>query len=36
MRKIIEAILENPYEGISKPEPLKHNLTGYCLEEFSL
>lgn len=22
------AILENPYKGIGKPEPLKHNLSG--------
>jgi len=21
--------MENPYEGIGKPEPLKHELTGY-------
>jgi toxin YoeB len=28
IRKLIEAVLENPYEGIGKPEPLKHNLTG--------
>ena len=25
---LIEAIQENPYEGIGKPEPLKHNLSG--------
>ena len=28
IRKLIEAILQSPYEGIGKPEPLKHNLTG--------
>ena len=28
LRKLIEAVLENPYEGIGKPEPLKHNLSG--------
>ena len=28
IRKLIEAVLENPYEGIGKPEPLKHNLSG--------
>lgn len=26
--KLTEAILENPFEGIGKPEPLKHNLKG--------
>jgi toxin YoeB len=25
---LIEAIQQNPYEGIGKPEPLKHNLSG--------
>jgi toxin YoeB len=25
---LIEAIQENPYEGIGKPEPLKYNLSG--------
>ncbi len=29
IRKIIEAIMQNPYEGIGKPEALKYNLTGY-------
>lgn len=32
LKKIVQltkAILENPYEGIGKPEPLKHELTGY-------
>ncbi len=24
----IKAITENPFEGIGKPEPLKHNLSG--------
>jgi toxin YoeB len=28
IRKLIEAILETPYEGLGKPEPLKHNLSG--------
>lgn len=28
IRKLIEAVIENPYKGIGKPEPLKHNLTG--------
>lgn len=26
--QLIEAILANPFEGIGKPEPLKHELTG--------
>lgn len=28
IRKLIEAILENPYDGIGKPEQLKQNLSG--------
>jgi toxin YoeB len=28
IENLIEAILENPFEGIGKPEPLKHNLVG--------
>ncbi len=28
IRKLIESILQNPYEGIGKPEPLKHNFSG--------
>ena len=26
---LIEAIQENPHEGIGKPEPLKHEFAGY-------
>ena len=26
---LIQDILRSPQEGIGKPEPLKHNLTGY-------
>lgn len=26
--KLIESISDTPYEGIGKPEPLKHQLTG--------
>jgi len=26
--QLIESIIGNPYEGIGKPEPLKHGLTG--------
>ena len=32
LKKILQltkAILENPYEGIGKPEPLKYELSGY-------
>ncbi|MFH0756991.1 MAG: Txe/YoeB family addiction module toxin [Bacteroidota bacterium] len=28
IRKLIEAILQNPYEGIGKPEALRYNLSG--------
>ena len=28
IRKLLEAIIETPFEGIGKPEPLKHNLAG--------
>jgi toxin YoeB len=28
IEKLITAIQENPYEGIGKPEQLKHNLSG--------
>ena len=27
--KLTKAIIENPYKGIGKPEPLKHELAGY-------
>ena len=26
--RLIQSILETPFEGIGKPEPLKHNLSG--------
>ncbi len=26
---LLNAILENPYKGIGKPEPLRENLSGY-------
>jgi len=32
LKKIVEltkSVIENPYEGIGKPEQLKHELTGY-------
>ena len=28
INQMIKAITENPFEGIGKPEPLKHNLSG--------
>jgi len=28
IEKLLEAIQETPYEGIGKPEPLKHDLSG--------
>lgn len=28
IRKLIESIQQTPYEGIGKPEPLKHQLSG--------
>ena len=28
VEKLLDAIQENPYKGIGKPEPLKHNLSG--------
>lgn len=27
--ELIKAIMRTPFEGIGKPEPLKHGLTGY-------
>jgi toxin YoeB len=27
--QLLHAIESNPYQGIGKPEPLKHNLTGF-------
>lgn len=29
INKLIKDIQRNKYEGIGKPEPLKHNLSGY-------
>ena len=26
---LVKAIQQNPFEGIGKPEPLKHSLSGY-------
>lgn len=29
IRQLLESILETPFEGIGKPEPLKYELSGY-------
>jgi len=29
IEQLIENIQENPHKGIGKPEPLKHELSGY-------
>lgn len=29
INRLIKAIQRSPFEGIGKPEPLKHGLTGY-------
>ena len=29
IKKLIEAIQDNPFKGIGKPEPLRQNLKGY-------
>ncbi len=28
IRSLIESMLQSPFEGIGKPEPLKYNLSG--------
>ncbi len=28
IEKLTDAIIDNPYQGLGKPEALKHNLTG--------
>jgi toxin YoeB len=28
IRKLLEVVIDTPFEGIGKPEPLKHNLSG--------
>ena len=30
INKLIKDIQKNKYQGIGKPEPLKHSLSGYC------
>ena len=29
IKKVIEDVMRNPFDGIGKPEPLKENLSGY-------
>ena len=29
IRALIESIMQTPYSGLGKPEPLKHDLAGY-------
>ncbi len=33
--KLLESISETPYSGIGKPEPLKHELSGYWSRRIS-
>ena len=30
INKLIKDIQSSPYSGLGKPEPLKHDLSGYC------
>lgn len=34
--QLIRAIIENPYEGIGKPEALKHKLSGFWSRRINL
>jgi len=36
INQLIKAILRDPYEGIGKPEPLKHQLHGYWSRRIDL
>lgn len=29
IEKLIDSIKENPFQGVGKPEPLKHELSGH-------
>jgi toxin YoeB len=29
IKELIQSIVENPFQGLGKPEPLKHNLKGF-------
>ena len=35
LQSLIQDIQRNPYEGIGRPEPLKHNLSGYWSREIT-
>ena len=30
INKLIKEVRREPFAGVGKPEPLKHNLAGYC------
>lgn len=36
IRQLLDSILDTPYSGIGKPEPLKHNLTGLWSRRINL
>ena len=36
INELIKAILRDPYDGIGKPEPLKHQLHGYWSRRIDL
>jgi len=35
IKQLIEDIMQTPYSGLGKPEPLKHDLTGYWSRRIS-
>lgn len=35
IEKILEELTQNPFEGIGKPEPLKHQLSGFWSREIN-
>ena len=35
INKLIEAIKQDPYRGIGKPEPLKHDFSGWWAREIT-
>lgn len=36
IRQLLDSILNTPYSGIGKPEPLKHNLSGLWSRRINL
>jgi toxin YoeB len=36
IQKLLESIKETPYEGVGKPEALKHNWSGYWSRRINL